>query len=349
MSYVALLIHFRRCSSNGVDEEGIMGPRLMCIFASALHCFALTGVEQATAETYPGRPIKIIVPSAPGGPNDIPARLAAQFLPPKLAQPIVVENRPGAAGALGTREVAKATPDGYTLLSGGTSMLAVIPALSANAGYDPIKDFAPIAQFMEAFQVMVVHSSSPWMTVKDFVDDARANPGKFNWAHSGTAGLPHLTGELFISRTGIKIVGIPYRGSADMGAALLSQAVHMATDNPATVLPLVRAGKLRALAVTSRTRSAVAPEIPTMIEAGVPDYEVTSFFGLAGPAGTPVSVVKRLNATINEALRTPQAQETIAKLGAVPKTGSPEDFAATIAEHLEKWRSLGKLAGIKLD
>jgi tripartite-type tricarboxylate transporter receptor subunit TctC len=321
----------------------------LCLLTTAVLCAVSSAAVPVAGQTYPTHPIKIIVPSAAGGPNDIPGRLASQLLPPKLGQPIVVENRPGAAGAVGTREVAKAASDGYTLLSGGTSMLAVIPALSSNAGYDPIKDFAPVAQFMEAFQVMVVHPDSPWRTIKDFVDDARVHPGKINWAHSGTAGLPHLTGELFVARTGIKLVGIPYRGGGELLASVLSQAVHMTYDNPATVFPLVRAGKLRALAVTSRTRSPVAPEIPTMMEAGVPDYEVTTFFGLEAPAGTPRAVIRQLNTAINEALATSEAQDAITRLGAVPKTGSPEDFAATIAAHLEKWRALGKVANIKLD
>jgi tripartite-type tricarboxylate transporter receptor subunit TctC len=305
-------------------------------------------VSQA-ADAYPNRPIKIVVPAAPGGPNDDPARMAAQILPPKLGQPVVVEHRPGAGGAIGTREVAKAAPDGYTLLSAGTGMLAVIPALSASAGYDPTRDFAPVAEFMEGFHVLVVHPSSPWRSVKDLVDDARANPGKINYAHTGTGNLPHLSAELFMSRAGVSLVGVPYRSGGESVTAVLGQAVQMAFDNVTLLLPLVAEGKLRALAVTSRTRTTLAPDLPTMIEAGIPDYDVTTFFGIVAPAGTDPAIISTLNALIVEALSMPQMRQTIARLGAVTRPGSPSDFAAVIAAHTKKWAALGKAANIKLD
>jgi tripartite-type tricarboxylate transporter receptor subunit TctC len=317
--------------------------------AAAALCFALNAGDFAYAQTYPEKSIRIIVPAAPGGPNDIAARLAAQILPSKLGQPVVVEHRPGGAGALGSREVAKAAPDGYTLLAGGGSQLTVLPALSASAGYDPTKDFAPVAKFMEAFQILVVHPSSPWASVKDLIDDPRVHQGALNWAHSGTAGLPQLAGELFMTRAGIRIIGVPYRSGGESVTAVLSQAVHLTFENVTILLPLIREGKLRALAVTSKSRTALAPDLPTMVEAGIPDYEVTTFFGLVAPAGTPKSIVYRLNATINEAMSAPQMQETIMKLGAIPAFGSPEDFATTIATNLEKWRTLGELTHIKID
>jgi tripartite-type tricarboxylate transporter receptor subunit TctC len=301
------------------------------------------------ADAYPNRPIKIIVPAAPGGPNDDPARMAVQILPPKLGQPVVVEHRPGAGGAIGTREVAKAAPDGYTLLSAGTGMLAVTPVLSASAGYDPTRDFAPVAEFMEGFHVLVVHPSSPWQSVRDLIDDARANPGKINFAHTGTGNLPHLSAELFMSRAGVSLVGVPYRSGGESVTAVLGQAVHMAFDNVTLLLPLVAEGKLRALAVTSPARSALAPALPTMMEAGVPDYDVTTFFGIAAPAGTSPAIVNTLNTAIVEALNTPQMQQTIARLGAVARPGSPSDFAAVIAAHAKKWAALGKAANIKID
>jgi tripartite-type tricarboxylate transporter receptor subunit TctC len=326
-----------------------MSTQRMLAVAAAMLCLGLNAADPVNAQSYPTQPIKIIVPAAPGGPNDIAARLASQILPPKLGQPVVVEHRPGPAGALGSRAVAGAPPDGNTLLAGGGSQLTVIPALSASAGYDPTKNFAPVAKFMEGFQILVVHPSSPWKSVKDVVDDAKANPGKLNWAHSGTAGLPQLAGELFVAHTGVKIVGVPYRSGGESVTAVLSQAVHMTFENVTILLPLVREGRLRALAVTSKTRTALAPDLPTMIEAGVSDYEVTTFFGIVAPAGTPASIVNRLNATINEALKTPAMQETITQLGAVPAAGSPEDFAVTIATHLQKWRAFGQAANIKID
>ncbi len=301
------------------------------------------------ADAYPNKPIKIVVPAAPGGPNDDPARMAVQILPPKLGQPVVVEHRPGAGGAIGTREVARAMPDGYTLLSAGTGMLAVTPVLSASAGYDPIRDFAPVAEFMEGFHVLVVHPSAPWRSVQDLIDDARANPGKINYAHTGTGNLPHLSAELFMSRAGVSLVGVPYRSGGESVTAVLGQAVHMAFDNVTLLLPLVREGKLRALAVTSRARTALAPDLPTMIEAGVPDYEVTTFFGIVAPIGTDPAIVRMLNAAIVETLTTPQMRETIARLGAVARPGSPADFAAVIAAQTKKWAALGKSANIRLD
>lgn len=303
------------------------------------------------ADAYPNKPIRIVVPAAPGGPNDDPARMAVQILQPKFGQPVVVEHRPGAGGAIGTREAAKAAPDGYTLLSAGTGMLSVIPALSASAGYDPIRDFAPVAEFMEGFHVLVVHPSSPWRSVRELVDDARANPGKINFAHTGTGNLPHLSAELFMSRAGVSLVGVPYRSGGESVTAVLGQAVHMAFDNVTLLLllPLVAEGKLRALAVTSPARSALAPDLPTMIEAGIADYDVTTFFGIVAPAGTSPAIIGMLNGAIGEALATPAMQQTIARLGAAARPGSPDDFAAVIAAHTKKWAALGKAANIKID
>src|SRR5262249_19273679 len=236
------------------------------------------------AQTYPDKPIKLIVPGASGGPTDVPARLAAQFLP-RLGQPVVIENRPGAGGAIGARAVAAAPPDGYTLLVANTSVLAVIPAVSASAGYDPTRSFAPVAKFSESFQILVVHPASPWTSVKELIAYAKANPGKLDYAHTGAGGLPHLTGELFLARAGVDIVGVPYRSGGESVTAVLSQAVHMTFEGITILLPLIREGKLRALAVSGRARTALAPDLPTMIEAGVPDYDVTTFNGFMAPAG----------------------------------------------------------------
>ena len=319
------------------------------VLAAAMLYVVLSAGDRAPAQSYPNRPIKMIVPAAPGGPNDIPARLAAQILPPKLGQPVVVEHRPGAAGAIATRDVANAAPDGYTLLSGGTGMLAVIPALSRNAGYDPTKSFTAVAKFFEGFQILVVHPSSPWKSLKDLIEDAKANPGKINYAHTGTANIPHLSGELFMASTGTRLVAVPYRSGGESATAVLSQAVHLTFENVTILLPLITEGKLRALAVTSRTRTPLAPDLPTMIEAGVPDYEVLTFFGIVAPAGTPASIVSRLNGAINESLDTAQMREHIGNLGALPRPGTPQDFDAFIAAQMRKWAAVGKSAGVQID
>ena len=300
------------------------------------------------AQTYPDHPIKLIVPSAPGGPTDIPARITAGFIP-KLGQPGVVENRPGAGGALGARSVASSPPDGYTLLVGNTSVFAVNPAVSTSAGYDPLKDFAPVAKFSESFQILVVDPSLRVTSVKELLDYIKANPGKLNYAHSGVGGLPHLTAELFIARTGANIVGVPYRSGGEAVTAVLGQNVQMTFEAISILLPLIRDGKVRALAVTSPARTPLAPDLPTMMEAGVPNYEVTTFNGIAAPAGTPAPIIGKLNAAINEGLLTAATKETLAKLGAVASPGSPQDFAAFIAAELAKWRSVAQKANVKID
>jgi tripartite-type tricarboxylate transporter receptor subunit TctC len=330
-------------------EENAMAKSWIPILAVLPLCLGLHVNESAEAQDYPNKPIRILVPAAPGGPSDLPARLTSQILPPKLGQPVVVENRPGAGGAIGSREVAKAIPDGYTLLSAGGAQLAVLPAMSNSARYDPTRDFAPIAKFVDGFQILVVSASSPWKSVKELVAFAQANPGRLNYAHVGTGHLTHLAGELFMARTGVSLVGVPYRSGGESVTAVLSETVNMTFENVAILLPLIREGKLRALAVTSKTRTALAPDLPTMIEAGVPDYEVTTFFGLVAPAGTPSAIVGKLNSALNEALRTPQMQDAILKTGAIPAPGSPEEFAASIASDLEKWRALGKIANIKIN
>jgi tripartite-type tricarboxylate transporter receptor subunit TctC len=300
------------------------------------------------AQTYPDHPIKLIVPSAPGGPTDIPARITAGFIP-KLGQPGVVENRPGAGGALGARSVASSPPDGYTLLVGNTSVFAVNPAVSTSAGYDPLKDFAPVAKFSESFQILVVDPSLRVTSVKELLDYIKANPGKLNYAHTGVGGLPHLTAELFIARTGANIVGVPYRSGGEAVTAVLGQNVQMTFEAISILLPLIREGKVRALAVTSPARTPLAPDLPTMMEAGVPNYEVTTFNGIAAPAGTPAPIIGKLNAAINEGLLTAATKETLAKLGAVASPGSPQDFAAFIAAELAKWRSVAQKANVKID
>jgi len=302
----------------------------------------------AFAQGSPDRPIRLIVPSAPGGPTDIPARLLSQILP-KLGQPAIVENRPGAGGAIGARAVATAPPDGYTLLVGNTSALAVIPAVSASAGYDPATSFAPVAKISESYQILVVHPSAPWTSVKAFITDAKANPGKFNLAHTGAGGLPHLTAELFKASTGLELIGVPYKSGGESVTALLGQQVHCTFEAISILLPLILDGKVRALAVTSRSRTALAPEIPTMIEAGVPDYEVTTFYGVVAPAATPAEVIAKLNATINEGFAADDMRAAVEKLGSALALGTAEAFGRFMAAQGAKWSAVAKAANIKVD
>jgi tripartite-type tricarboxylate transporter receptor subunit TctC len=325
-----------------------MKQSIFAVTALSLWFASIAGTP-ASGQAYPEKPIKIIVASAPGGPTDVPARLAAQILSPKLGQPVIVENRPGAGGAIGAREVAKAAADGYTLLMGNTSTLAVIPAVSSNPGYDPVKSFTPVVRITEGFQILVVHPSSPWTSVRELVDDSRANPGKINYAHTGPGGLPHLAGELFMLRSGAKMTGVSYRSGGESVTAVLSQTVHLTFENIAILAPQIREGKVRALAAQNSTRTRLLPDVPTMAEAGIANAEANTFFGVVAPAGTPATIIKTLNEMLNEGIKSPEIQALIANLGSESKVNSPDDFAAYIALQHGKWVEVGKAASVKLN
>ena len=311
--------------------------------------FASIANPADAADDYPIKPIKLILPAAAGGPTDVPARLAAQILQAKLGQPVVVENRPGAGGALGARVVATAAPDGYTLLVANTSVLAVIPAVSASAGYDPVKNFAPIVRMTESFQILVVNSESPWKTLKQFVDDAKANPGRINYAHTGAGGLPHLVAELFMLRSGARMTGVPYRSGGESVTAVLAKAVDTTIEGIAITRSLILEGKLRALGGQNRTRTPLLPDMPTMAEAGVPNAEANTFYGLVAPAGTPPSIIRKISDAMNQGLAVEEMQKTIIGLGSESKPNSPEEFAAYIAAQNKIWIEVGKAAGVQVN
>jgi tripartite-type tricarboxylate transporter receptor subunit TctC len=323
-------------------QSAVIGTAALSMLA------AIAPADNARAQVYPDKPIRLIVPAGPGGPTDVPARLLSQILP-KLGQPVVVESRAGAGGAIGARAVVAAPPDGYTLLVGNTSVFAVAPAVSASAGYDPTRQLAAVAKFSESYQILVVRPDFPAKSARELIALAKQRPGGLNFAHTGPGGLPHMTGELFKSAAGVDIVGVPYKGGGESVTAVLGGQVETTFEGITILLPLIRDGKLRALAVTSRSRTPLAPDIPTMIEAGVPDYEVTTFNGVAAPAGTPPWIVARLNVAINEGLAAPEIQETLAKLGAVAVPGSASDFAVFIRAQERKWSAVAKAANIRID
>jgi tripartite-type tricarboxylate transporter receptor subunit TctC len=335
----------RECASS-CGRNWLPGAAIGIAALSALAVVA--PADDARAQAYPDKPIRLIVPAAPGGPTDIPARLLSQVLP-KLGQPVVIENRAGAGGAIGARAVVAAPPDGYTLLVGNTSVFAVAPAVSASAGYDPIRQLAAVAKFSESYQILVVRPDFPAKSVAELIALAKQRPGALDYAHSGPGGLPHMTGELFKSVAGVDIVGVPYKSGGESVTAVLGGQVQMTFESITILLPLIREGRLRALAVTSRVRTPLAPDLPTMIEAGVPGYEVTTFNGIAAPAGTPEAIVARLNAAINEGLVAPEMQATVTKLGAVAVPGTAADFAAFIAAQEHKWEAVAKAANIRID
>jgi tripartite-type tricarboxylate transporter receptor subunit TctC len=316
--------------------------------AAAIACaLVFTGPASAT-DDYPSKPIKLVIAASAGGPTDVPARIASQILSAKFGQPVVVENRPGAGGALGARTVATSPADGYTLLVGNTSTLAVIPAVSLSAGYNPTKDFIPIVRITEGFQILVVRADAPWKTAKEFVEDSKANPGKINYANTGPGGLPHLAGEIFMLRSGAKLTGVSYRSGGESVTAVLSGAVQSTFENIAILRGQITEGKVRALGVQNKTRTPLLPDVITMAEAGVPDAEANTFFGLAAPAGTPASIIKKISDAMNEGLQTPEIQKIITGLGSESKPNSPTEFADYIAIQHKKWVEVGKAANVQV-
>ncbi len=298
------------------------------------------------AQSYPSRTIRLVVPFGPGGPTDVSARLVAQLVQTRLGQSVVVENRPGAGGALGSKSVATAEPDGYTLLIGTSATLGVVPALMKNPGYDPIKSFAAVARVAESTLVLVVPAKFPAETVAEFVAYAKANPGKLSYASAGMGNQTQLLAELFKAKAGVDIVHVPYKSGAEMVTAVLSEQVQMAFPDVSILIPLIRSGKIKALAVTSAKRHPQLPDVPTMIESGIPDYVMTFWSGVVAPAATPADIVASLHGAINDGLKTPAIQENLAAIGAEATPGSPQDFAAFITAETKKWSAVVKMAGI---
>ena len=304
---------------------------------------AMTASE-AAAQAYPNRPIKMVVPFAPGG-ADVIARLVGDQITAALGQPVVIENRPGGAGGtVGTKFVTTAEPDGYTLTLASPGPITVAPAVNKTLDYDPLKQLAPVAMIAQSPFMMVIHPGVPAKTVQEFVAHAKANPGKINFVSPGFGTSSHLFGELLKQKTGIEIVHIPYRGATPAIVDLVAGQVQMFIDNVRNVQSFVQAGKLRALAVTSDKRSPDLPDLPTMAEAGVEGIVGFYWNGVLAPAGVPAPIVEKLNAVINEGLRTRETQATIARLGMEPRIGSPQDFAALIAREHQYWLAVARAA-----
>jgi tripartite-type tricarboxylate transporter receptor subunit TctC len=318
---------------------------LLCVVA-ALGC-ALSGL--ASAQTYPVKPVRVIVAFAPGGPADVMARLVGQRMSAILGQSIVVDNRPGAGGTIGARAVAESDPDGYTLLLGNTSTLVIGPMIYRNVGYDPVRAFAPVALLGTTSNLLVVNPASPATSVRELIALAKANPGKLNYSSAGIGTPPHLIGETFKRKAGVDIVQVPYKGGHPSIQAVVAGETQLSFENPATALPLMQAGSLRGLAVTSETRSAQAPDLPTMIEAGVADFSSVSFTGVVAPAGTPAAVVSRLNAAVNDSLKSSEVAAVLVRLGVEARIASPEEFAAFVARERAKWTVVAKAAGVQVE
>jgi len=301
----------------------------------------------ARAQAYPSRPVRIIVPFAAGGIGDIHARLMGQWLLERLGQPFVIENRPGAASNIGTEAVVKSPPDGYTLLL-ATSTNAINATLYDKLSFNFIRDIAPVATISRNAFVMVAHPSMPAKTVPEFIAYAKANPGKINIASAGTGSAGHVFGELFKMMTGINTVHVPYRGAAPALADLVAGQVQAYFAPTAASIEYIRAGKLRALAVTTATRSEALPDIPAVNEF-VPGYEASGWSGFGSPKGTPTEVIDKLNKEINAGLADPKIKAQLADLGSPALAGLPADFSRLIAADTEKWAKVIKFAGIKAE
>ena len=309
---------------------------------------ALTAVG-APAQTYPTKPIRLVVPFPAGGTTDILAREVGQTLSASLGQPVVIDNRPGAAGNIGSELVAKSAPDGYTLLMGTVGTHAINPSLYARLPYDHVADFAPVILVARVPNVLEVTPSLPVYSVADLIKLAKQSPGRINFASSGSGTSIHLSGELFKTMAGVDMTHVPYKGSAPALTDLIGGQVQVMFDNLPSSLPQIKAGKLRAIAVTSTQRAPALPDVPTIAESGLPGFEATSWFGVVAPAGTPPAIVARLNADVNQWLQTPDAKEKLLAQGAAAAGGSPEQFAAYIRAETEKWAKVVKASGAKVD
>jgi len=304
----------------------------------------------AQAQDYPNKPVKLIVPFTPAGGTDVLSRSIAQSMMnnnPKWN--IVIENKPGAGGNIGLDFAAKAPPDGYTIAMGQTANLAVNPTLYGKLPFDPVKDFEPIALVSSQPLILVVSQSSPYKTLKEFVDGAKANPGKLNMASSGNGTIGHIGGELFQRRAGIKMAHVPYKGAGPAVADLLGGSVDCFFGNTQAVGGLVTGGKLRPIATTSPKRLSNFPDVPTVAELGYPGFEAATWSGLVAPAGTPKAIIDRLNAEANKALGNPEMKAKLAEDGSTPLGGSAKDFAEFIKTENVKWGTAVREAGIKLD
>ena len=316
---------------------------------AALGALALLLAAGAWAQAYPTKPIRLVVPFPAAGTTDILAREVAQRLSVSFGQSVIVDNRPGAAGNIGSDLVAKSAPDGYTLLMGTVGTHAINPSLYTKMPYDHVKDFVPIVLVAGVPNVLEVTPSLPVNSVADLIKLAKDKPGQLNFASSGSGTSIHLSGELFKTMAGVDMMHVPYKGSAPAVTDLMGGQVQLMFDNLPSSLAQIKAGKLRAIAVTSAQRAPALPNVPTIAESGLPGFEASSWFGLLAPSGTPAAVVARINADVNQWLQTAEAKEKLLAQGAAPAGGTPEQFAAHIRAETEKWAKVVKVSGAKVD
>lgn len=313
----------------------------------ALAAVFLLGTGAAAAQNYPNRPIRLVVPFPSGSPSDVLGRLVGQRYGDALGQPVVIDNRPGAAGIIGADTVAKAAPDGYTLLMGGTGALAINPGLRSRMPYDSVKDFAPVSLFASIPFLLVVSPSVPAANVKELVAVAKAKPRQLNYASSGIGSPTHLAAELFKTLTAVDMVHVAYKGTGLAAIDLISGQTHVMFSGITVLMPHVKAGRLRGLAVASATRSSLLPQLPTVIESGIPGFTADTWTGVLAPRGTPAAIVTRLHGEVVKMLRDADMKERLLGLGAEPIGNKPEEFRAHIRDEINKWTKVIRTVGIK--
>jgi len=308
----------------------------------------LAAVALAHAQAYPAKPIRIVVAYTPAGATDILARTVGQKLTEAWGQPVIIDNRPGANGNIGTEYAAKTTPDGYTLLMVTAGTHGINPSLYRKIGFDAVKDFAPVSLVAMVPNIFVVNNAAPAKDLKEFIAYAKANPGKLNYGSPGNGSTAHLSMELFKSMTGVQMQHIPYKGSAGVLADLIGGQIVATMDNMPPYVPQVKAGKIRALAVSPTRRSPALPDVPTVAEAGVPGYDSDAWFGLVAPAHTPKDIVNKLSRETARVLKLPDVSARLAELGAEPVGDTPEQFATHMKSEIAKWAKVIKEANVEL-
>jgi len=336
-------------SAFDVKNEMVVIPAPLAILSMVGLALALSSPLAAVAQTWPVKPVRFVLGFPPGGGSDILGRIVAARMQEQMGHAVVIENRPGASGNIAAGLVAKAPPDGYTIYLAQIAAVAISPSLFSKLGYDPVRDFAPISLIATGPNVLVVNPALPVKNVKELIALARRQPGEMNYASVGPGSIQHLAGESFNLLAGVKTVHVPYKGSSPAGLDLMGGQVSFMFDSTPPIAAFLKAGRMRALAVTTASRSALLPEVPTVAESGLAGFDFSTWWGLMAPAGTPRPVIDRLNAELGKALQHPDARERILGVGAEPKHTTPEAFGALIRSELARWAKVIKAADVKVD